>query len=528
MKKWLLATSLLVSLFAQLQSAFAEEQITFSGALGEFIKFLGPRGVDFVLAVWIVAACIALALLNLPFFTQRGGAGTIGIAIFSIVAGFATGFYVYIKNIPFLEIISSYFIFVVGIIFGLIMLQIVESVTEKGGKDLKDRLVPAGVGVLVIGVTYVSLSQGANTYLVGGGLILLGIILLVAGVLAKGQGWSGWASITSRSVNKALKDTETSIEEIYKEEQIEAKEENLIKNIRIIIKTILKDLQTGNPNALNAVLKNIEKLKGSVMEVRNLLTKQVEDAKKIKATLLDLRQKISKLEGEERNIYEKKHRELFNTLTPRLTKLEETLKRVETFFGEIDVNGLRLINDTIKAIQEKNFPAAESYLNELDVLLEEIESSIYSEFKVEKEFTQIAKQLGRIEMVERLAVTTAKQILSLRKKIEEAAIKLAEWAGLIEKEHPDKMNERGYQRAKELLTIIDENKSIPDPITWAATLLNKNAWNIANQIYAGYTTRSGEAYEPSKQAATAALAIRNSLDKCNKILTAYRAEEQKG
>jgi len=543
MKKWLLATSLLVSLFAQLQSAFAEEQITFSGALGEFIKFLGPRGVDFVLAVWIVAACIALALLNLPFFTRRGGAGTVGIAIFSIVAGFATGFYVYIKDIPFLEIISSYFIFIVGIIFGLIMLQIVEGVTEEGGKGLKDRLVPAGVGVLVVGVTYVSLSQGANTYLVGGGLILLGIILLVAGVLAKG-GWSGWASITSWSISKTLKDTKTSIKEIYNEEQIEAEENKLIKNIRIKIYEILSYLQTlsssqtRDPNALNTVLETvlgiIEKLKGSVTEVKKLLTKQDEDAEKIKATLLDLQQKISKLEGEERNVYERKHRELLNTLTPRLKKLEEALKRVGKFLEEIDVNGLRLINDTIKAIQEKNFPAAESYLKELDKLLEEIESSIYSEFKVEKEFTQIAEQLKRIVTAEKPAVNTADQILPLREKIEQAADIVQEWINSSASTSAPKTKdmEKVLAMAKVLVTLINGLRNIQDPIQWADSLQHeiyeKFAYGRGVGIVQRIFANGGEVAEKHKQMYDAVVNIEKAAKTCKKLLAKYRAKEQKG
>ncbi len=172
LKRGLLAITGLLALLVPARAA----DLTFTNVFDELFKFLGPQGTDFLMAFAIVSTLVYMAVSNVPFFKGSASA-KMGGALFAMIAGLATGFYVYTTKFPFLAAIGPYFMLLIAIMLGLILIYVIRSVA--GGASLASSLGIGGLGALIIGILIAVFSPplaaiGVFVAIIGGALMVIG------------------------------------------------------------------------------------------------------------------------------------------------------------------------------------------------------------------------------------------------------------------------------------------------------------------------------------------------------------------
>jgi len=233
LKRALLATVAALSILPA--ALAATPALNFAGIFGQLIVFLGPSGVDFLMAFGIVAAVAFMAISRIPTFQDTPG-GRAGAAMFAVLGGLATAFYVYMQKIPFLQLIGPYFIFILAIMLGLLAVQIFASFRE--GTTFAGKAATVGLGGIIIGTLVLFFAPALAT---------LGVLILFIGIIAffvAGISWAGGfrpSSLISREERyETREEREESTEEVVEEEE-EAKIERELS--QGMTKAALKDLK---------------------------------------------------------------------------------------------------------------------------------------------------------------------------------------------------------------------------------------------------------------------------------------------
>lgn len=182
MRKLLLATVLLLVL----PIALAQEEITIQGSMNEAIKAICPSGdilkcppLDFVVAFGVVFAVLFLAFNMVEQFSSAGDEAKKALNAFAALAGFATAIYVYVQQIPFLAVISTVALFIVGIMIILVLSNLVTSRERGTGMSWGTKLALIGIGLLALGILLSYYGQ----YGPGSILMFIGFIILVIGMI---------------------------------------------------------------------------------------------------------------------------------------------------------------------------------------------------------------------------------------------------------------------------------------------------------------------------------------------------------
>ena len=393
LKRALVAT---VATLSALPAVFAATP-TFTGIFGQVVTFLGPQGMDLLFAFGIVSALMYMAISNVPFF-KEGAAAKAGGALFAIIAGLATGFYVYTTKFPFLATIGTYFMLLVAIMLGLILLYVVKGLAT-GEASLAGSLGISGIGALFIGIL-IAVFSSALSWL-GILIAVIGAFLMVIGGASwmTGKGELGIFKTNEKKTKSMLGDIEDDYsEDVRTVKQFELAQTNLSKKLGKILDEVVEEIKASNPAAAIQLLQSLEGI------VNTEFNETQQERTNVQALLTKLRArvrpKIRDLENREiRKQQEEQYDKQLRILEGRAEAIDTWRLKVEELVEEFEKKGILRIKACIESIQMNNFAMFNENVAYLRALFARIENTVYRELNVANQYEGILRELEKIEQL---------------------------------------------------------------------------------------------------------------------------------
>ncbi len=266
LKRVLVATA---ASLAVLPAALAAD-ITFSNVFDIITETLGPQGFDFLTAFGVVFAALWMGITMLPMFQKEGPTKAAGI-LFAVMGGLGTAFYVYMKQIPFLDIVAPFSLFITFTLFALLIIKVILAAKEG---ELKGTALwtMIGFGALIMGIGLLVAKQGA----IGGVVVVIGIIILAgSGIFwLAGKGWKNvqFGRPPGRKTQyEAMEEALKAVREI----------EYIRKKLRLdanLVQTAINTTTKGNVNAALAELQQTDRDERKLANLSTDIIKKLEAA----------------------------------------------------------------------------------------------------------------------------------------------------------------------------------------------------------------------------------------------------------
>ncbi len=389
LKRALLATAAGLSI---LPVALAAPALTFSSIFDQLIKFLGPQGVDLLFAFGIVTTILYMALANVALF-QKSAASKAGGALFAVLAGLATAFYIYINKIPFLAIMGPYLLLIVAIFLGLLLLSVAKSMVE--GKSLASMLGVYGLGAFIIGILIIMLSPALAW--IGILITVIGAILFIIGgvswmVGAGGNKELGFFKITESEARSQLKNLRKQFkEDVIGEDELEEAQANLTKKAISILNEVVEEVQVRNYPAAIRLLGDLGPI------ITNELTETKEQLKVANDLMKSLKLQQRKISPTMRYLMPGQLDKEITQLDERLESLDTWRMQIEELKEQYENEGLAKIKLCIEALEINNIPQFEAQLSSLRALLSRLEKTVFEELQVSSQYKALMKELENFD-----------------------------------------------------------------------------------------------------------------------------------
>ena len=357
-----------------LAPALAQLPETASEGMRQAFEYLGPEGMNFIVAFGIVFAAIYLGLSLIPKFGETDQA-KIALGVFAVFSALATAFYVFMNEIDFIGVIAPFSLFVVAILIGLIGIKIIIAVRNEE-MDKKTALGAAGFFLLIFGIALAMLTPrlptGDIAGLAGWGafLALLGAVFLIISVFLWFRSFRrGQASVKEKEVEETRKTARDLIRQANRLKTIDhIKDENiaLLKQMQEYIVEI-KNLVGGT--RYNEAITVARKLEADIKKFRKDVEKNIKLTKKVKD---DIRKELGHIErleiegkeGAER--YGEHLAEKEEKLVDRIRYLDGLLLKVESYEDALSKRMGLGVKALLKALKTGNYATINAEILEVE------------------------------------------------------------------------------------------------------------------------------------------------------------------